>query len=126
MFMVHFFRLDFSLFRVLFMVVFLAILAMVIVNALRGVRQWNTNNQAPVLSVFATVVAKREEFSYHHHHNNMAMNTGSTSYYLTFEVESGDRMEFRVSGREYGMLVEQDFGTLKFQGTRFLGFEREV
>ncbi len=124
--MVHFFRLDFSLFRVLFMVVFLAILAMVIVNALRGVRQWNTNNQAPVLSVFATVVAKREEFSYHHHHNNMAMNTGSTSYYLTFEVESGDRMEFRVSGREYGMLVEQDFGTLKFQGTRFLGFEREV
>ena len=110
--MVHFFRLDFSLFRVLFMVVFLAILAMVIVNALRGVRQWNTNNQAPVLSVFATVVAKREEFSYHHHHNNMAMNTGSTSYYLTFEVESGDRMEFRVSGRESGMLVEQDFGTL--------------
>ncbi len=124
--MAHFFRLDFSLFRVLFMVVFLVILAMVIVNALRGVRQWNTNNQAPVLNVFATVVAKREEFSYHHHHNNMAMNTGSTSYYLTFEVESGDRMEFRVSGREYGMLVEQDFGTLKFQGTRFLGFEREV
>ncbi len=124
--MAHFFRLDFSLFRVLFMIVFLVILAMVIVNALRGVRQWNTNNQAPVLNVFATVVAKREEFSYRHHHNNMAMNTGSTSYYLTFEVESGDRMEFRVSGREYGMLVEQDFGTLKFQGTRFLGFEREV
>ena len=40
----------------------------------------------------------------------------------TFQVESGDRMEFSVSGREYGLLVEGDTGRLTFQGTRSLGF----
>lgn len=35
-----------------------------------------------------------------------------------------DRMELRVSGSEYGMLVEGDYGILSFQGTRYLGFDR--
>ena len=47
-----------------------------------------------------------------------------TTYYVTFEVESGDRIEFAVSGQEYGMLDDDDEGRLTFQGTRFLGFER--
>ena len=42
----------------------------------------------------------------------------TTRYYVTFQVESGDRMEFSVSGR-YGLLV--DTGRLTFQGTH-LGF----
>ncbi|MDE7297748.1 MAG: DUF2500 domain-containing protein [Lachnospiraceae bacterium] len=121
-----FFGMGASLFRILFIAVFLLVLFVIISNMIRGVGQWNRNNQSPVLNVLATVVAKREEVSYHHHHDNMAMGHSSTSYYVTFEVESGDRMEFRVSGSEYGMLIEQDFGSLKFQGTRFLGFEREL
>ena len=50
--------------------------------------------------------------------------TASTSYYATFQVESGDRMELEVSGPEYGQLVEGDRGKLSFQGTRYLGFNR--
>ena len=38
---------------------------------------------------------------------------------------SGDRMELRLSGAEYGMLAEGDRGRLTFQGTRYLSFERE-
>ncbi|MCI9457297.1 MAG: DUF2500 domain-containing protein, partial [Oscillospiraceae bacterium] len=41
------------------------------------------------------------------------------------QVESGDRMEFQVQDTDYGLLVEGDRGKLTFQGTRFLGFERE-
>ena len=48
-----------------------------------------------------------------------------TTYYVTFQVESGDRMEFTVEGSEYGMLIEGDHGKLTFQGTRYLGFERQ-
>ena len=48
----------------------------------------------------------------------------STRYYVTFQVESGDRMELSVSGPEYGMLAEGDRGELTFQGTRYLSFER--
>lgn len=50
--------------------------------------------------------------------------TSSTSYYATFQVESGDRMELPVSGEQYGMLAEGDMGKLTFQGTHFLSFER--
>ena len=46
------------------------------------------------------------------------------TYYVTFQVESGDRMELTVSGSDYGMLVEGDIGKLSFQGTRYLGFQR--
>lgn len=47
-----------------------------------------------------------------------------TTYYVTFQVDSGDRMELSVSGSEYGMLVDGDRGKLSFQGTRYLSFER--
>lgn len=75
-----------------------------------------------MLSVDAVVVAKRTNLS-HHHHDNMH-NSSSTTYYITFEVDSGDRMELKVQGTEYGMLIEQDKGKLTFQGTRYLGFKR--
>ena len=93
---------------------------------------WNKNNHSPRLNVSARVVAKRTEVSHHQHPNNGDMSgshgystTSSTSYYVTFEVDSGDRIEFSMSGSEYGMLIEGDAGTLNFQGTRYLGFERK-
>lgn len=83
---------------------------------------WNKNNHSPRLTVPATVVAKRTEVSRHHTDNTMAHTF--TTYYVTFQVESGDRMELEVDGSDYGMLVEGDIGKLSFQGTRYLGFER--
>lgn len=56
--------------------------------------------------------------------NDMDYCTTDTTYYVTFQVESGDRMELRMTGRDYGMLFEGDRGTLHFQGTRYLGFDR--
>ena len=87
---------------------------MFIVTAVRGIRQWNKNNHSPRLSVDAEVVAKRSHHS-HHHHNHGTHHT--TSYHVTFQVESGDRMELRVSPSEFGMIVEGDIGKLSFQGT---------
>ena len=52
--------------------------------------------------------------------------THSTTYYVTFQVESGDRMELHVAGHEFGMLIEGDRGMLTFQGIRYLGFERKL
>lgn len=118
-----FFSFGFSIIRIFVFVIFVIVIAAVLTNLFRGAGQWNRNNHQPVLNVIATVVAKREEVTFHHHMNSTMSNSRST-YFITFEVESGDRMEFSVTGREYGMLVEQDFGTLTFQGSRYLGFER--
>lgn len=120
------------MFQMMFSIVFILIFGMMIVTVVKGIGEWNKNNQSPRLTVEATVVAKTTQVS-HHQHPNAGDATGahgyhtttSTIYYATFEVESKDRMELRVSRQEYGMLAEGDTGRLSFQGTRFLGFERQ-
>ena len=89
------------------------------------------NNHSPRLTVPATVVAKRTDVSHSSSANAGDMSGAHgydtstfTSYYVTFQVESGDRMEFEVDGSDYGLLVQGDIGKLSFQGTRYLGFER--
>lgn len=116
-------------FEIMFTIVFLLIVSTFVVMLVKGIGEWSSNNNSPRLTVNATVVAKRMNVSHHHHHhgsngNHHMGSTSSTTYYVTFQVESGDRMELRVRGSEYGMLVEGDYGKLSFQGTRYLGFER--
>ena len=96
----------------IFPLMFIAVAGLVVFTFAKGIGQWNKNNQSPRLIVEATVVA------------NAAMMHASTTYYVTFEVESGDRMEMNVGGQDYGMLTEGDVGKLTFQGTRYLNFER--
>ncbi len=116
----------FELFDIIFLLVFILIIGVFLFVIIKGITTWNQNNHSPRLTVPATVVTKRGDVSHHNHSdvNGMGTSTSSTTYYVTFQVESGDRMEFHVSGSEYGMLVEGDQGKLSFQGTRYLGFER--
>ena len=116
----------FDMFTIMFSIVFVIVIGMFIVTAIRGIGEWNKNNHSPRLTVIATAVAKRTNVSHHHHGgvNEHHHHHTSTTYYVTFQVESGDRMELQVSGQEYGMVVEGDVGNLTFQGTRYLGFER--
>ncbi len=117
----------FAIFPVLFIGVFLLVFGTILVTLIQGIGQWNKNNHSPRLTVQATVVAKRQDISRHRHSgvNEMHHTSHSTRYYATFQVESGDRMELQLQGREYGMLIEGDRGKVTFQGTRYLGFERE-
>ena len=125
------FDLMFSIVPVFIFIIFAIVIVGIITTAVRGVSQWSKNNASPRLTVEAAVVGKRIDVT-HHQHANAGDQTGahgyhttsSTSYYVTFQVESGDRMEISVSGAEYGMLIEGDRGRLSFQGTRYLGFER--
>ena len=109
-------------------VVFVLILAGIAVQAVRGAAQWKRNNDAPVLTVEAEVVAKRLDVQTWRHagdEHHMGHTSSRTYYYATFQVESGDRMEFQVPDTEYGLLVEGDRGKLTFQGTRYQGFRRQ-
>jgi len=51
-------------------------------------------------------------------------NSTATDYYATFELANGERREFEVKGREYGLLAENDAGQLQYQGSWYLGFCR--
>ena len=116
---------GFGAFGVMFTIVFVLFIGILVVVIVRGIGQWNKNNNSPRLTVPATVVSKRADVSHRHHAGEHHHTHTSTSYYVTFEVESGDRMELHMSGTEYGLLIEGDKGNLSFQGTRYLGFERE-
>ena len=121
------FGMGFDLFGIMFTLVFILVVGMFVVTAVRGIRQWSKNNNSPRLTVPATIVAKRTNVTRHHHNDagGHYHHHTSTTYYVTFQVDSGDRMELHVAGTEYGMLIEGDRGELTFQGTRYLGFERK-
>ena len=55
----------------------------------------------------------------HHHQNHH-----SHSYHITFEKESGERLELKVKRHEYKELSIGDRGVLTHQGTRYQGFVR--
>ena len=119
---------GFGMFNIIFTIVFILVIGTFVVMLVKGISEWNKNNHSPRLTVPATIIAKRTNVSRHrhggansHHHYHT-----STTYYVTFQVESGDRMEFHISGQEYGLLIEGDHGNLSFQGTRYLGFERSI
>lgn len=119
-----------SVFPVLFGLVFCLVIGMFIYAIVNSVKEKRANDAAPVLTVDALVKTKRMD-TYHtsptYDGEGHRTSSGSyhTTYYATFEVESGDRLELQVSDNEYGQLAEGDRGKLTFQRKRFLKFERE-
>ncbi len=117
----------FGIMEIIFPLFFIGFFGVFIFIAVKGVAQWNKNNHSPRLSVPAKIVAKRTNVTHHHHNTGTDVHSHmhtDTSYYVTFEFESGDRMELNMAGYEYGMLIEGDSGKLTFQGTRYISFER--
>ncbi|MFD3257405.1 DUF2500 domain-containing protein [Paenibacillus lentus] len=102
---------------------FIIILGIILISVGRGILRYAFNSKQPLLIVPTIIVGKRTEVS-HRHNTDTAVSHTDSKYFITFEVESGDRLEFPVSGQEYGQCVEGDQGKLSFQGNRYLGFER--
>lgn len=122
----------FNLIEMLLPVFFILIFILILFTFVKGVATWHKNNHSPRLTVSAKIVAKRQNTTYHNQPNagdasgaHGYHTISSTLYYVTFQVESGDRMELSVSGTEYGILAEGDEGKLTFQGTRYLTFNKE-
>ncbi|CAM3568015.1 MULTISPECIES: DUF2500 domain-containing protein [Paenibacillus] len=103
---------------------FIVVIGIIILSAGKGILQWSQNNRQPLLTVDSKIVSKRTEVKHTHHTDEAMSSRTRTTYYLTFEVESGDRMEFVVNGEEFGMCAEGDEGLLRFQGTRYYSFVR--
>ncbi len=112
-----------GIFFILFFLAFFAILGLILYTVFRNISRERKNDKAPRLSVQARVLAKREELRrYGTQHNGIRVHQ---LYFATFQVPSGDRMELQLENIDYGLIVEGDQGILHFQGTRFLGFDRQ-
>ena len=120
-----------TLFPILFTAAFTVVIAVFISAFVKGLRTKKANDNSPRLTVPALAVTKRMDVSHHVHTDagdvngvNRSYTTSSTRYYVTFQFDSGDRLELCVRSADYGMIVEGDRGNLTFQGTRFISFER--
>lgn len=115
---------GFNLMSLVFPLMFLLVFGMIAFTIIQELRRWNKNNNSPRLTVEAKIISKRSDIRRIRSGTNNMHSHSHTDYYVTFEVESGDRMELELQGHEYGLLMEGDKGKLTFQGTRYLGFER--
>ena len=92
----------FSFVMIMFQMVFVCVCAVILFLIVKNISTWNKNNHSPRLTVPATVVTKRTQVTQQQHANagdptgaHGFSTTTSTSYYVTLQVESGDRMELR-------------------------------
>ena len=102
-------------FPILFLLVFGLAFGMIVSTLVKNAKNERKNDASPRLTTEATVVTKRTQVRGDHAH---------TTYFATFQFESGDRLELQIPHDRFGYLVEGDRGKLHFQGTRFLDFER--
>ena len=107
--------LIFNIFPILFLAFFGLIFGTVISTMVKNGKQNRKNDNSPRLTCEATVVTKRTKVWGDH---------SRTTYYATFQFESGDRLELEIPHNQFGYLVEGDKGKLTFQGNRFMSFER--
>lgn len=118
-------------FGIIHSIIFILVICIFIAAIVRGIKTWNENNNSPRLTVEVRIVSKRTDVTFQNQANagditgaHGYSTSTTTQHFVTFQVESGDRMEFSVDGSEYGRCAEGDTGKLSFQGTRFLSFER--
>jgi hypothetical protein len=90
----------------------------VIFRILLHVAEGVSNLSRRLQSTEARVVAKRAEIG------GYPRGRTSTAYFVTFQFDDGSRREFRLSGAQFGLLVEGDAGLLSWQGTAYRGFDR--
>lgn len=74
----------------------------------------------PVLNSPAKVVDERTAVT----GNNGQYGGTTTTYFATFELPDGQRLEFVVDGAVAGQIAVGDIGSLYWQGTWFKGFQR--
>lgn len=99
--------------------VFLIIVGTILFMIIKGIATWSYNNSQPRITANAKVVTKRTDT------RGGGETRAYSVYYVTFDLETGERKEFQVKNTEFGQLVEGDKGTVEYQGTRYHGFSRQ-
>lgn len=80
-------------------------------------RRKAANDRLPVTSVRARVIGRRTDMV-------GPAKTRRKAYYLKFQPEEGETLEFEVSGIEYGRFDDGDSGRLDYRGWEYLGMRR--
>ena len=106
---------SFALFNGLFAL----IIGLIVITAVGAAAYYLYNLAQETVTRNAKVVAKRTSVT-----QAAGQNPVQTSYHCTFEFEDGQRAEYHVGARQYGLIVEGDQGELDTKGALFWDFRR--
>lgn len=111
---------HFDIIMRIFPILFICIFVMIIS---KGIMQFFKNERSPVISTNAMIYQKHHDTHTHTDSNGMMMT--DDSYSLVFMLDTNSTIAFNVNRRLYYEAIENEWGTLTFQGTRLLQFESE-
>lgn len=92
------------------------------------VRQWWKNRHSPLIVTQATILDKRIEEHYIRSKRSAGIGYRTRKvmiYYITFNLEGGEHIEFRINELVHSELKKGDCGKLTFRGSKYIGFVRE-
>lgn len=101
-----------------FQVIFFIFFAFII---FLSVSRYIKNENSPIISIKAKLIKKKRDV--HTNTDSNGVMTTNETLILKFELDTGSEMELIVGGRIFRNIPEHEWGTLTFQGTRFLKFE---
>ena len=108
---------GFSLMSSLFPIFFITIFCIIIGMIIYSIVQYAQDKNKPIQTERVKVVAKRTNVNHHHHnHDGHIHHSTSTTYYVTFEFITGQRMELKVQEISSDILLK-DEGLLQFKST---------
>ena len=110
---------------VLIVIVIFLVIGVFIFNFARRIGEWFANNNAPKLTVKASIIDKRSVTHHHHHSSQVSLQYHTHSYCFAFELSSGECVELCVPESDYSSFTVGDSGLVTFQGSRYFGFERK-
>lgn len=96
---------------------FILLGVIILIYAINYIYEKKKDAKILTTTVTARVIAKRMP----------SLGRAGSDYFVTFELESGERIELNVSGSQYGLCMEGDDGILKHkEGKTFVSFERII
>ena len=99
-------------------ILFFIIFALVI---FKWITTYIKNENSPIISTKAQLIKKKRDRHIHTDANGI-MRSNETLI-LVFQLDTGSEIKFTVGGRIFRNVSEYQWGTLTFQGTRFLKFQ---
>lgn len=101
-----------------FQIVFFISFALIV---FMGISRYIKNENSPVISTKAQLIKKKRD-THTNTDANGVMSINETLI-LVFKLDTGSELRFTVGGRIFRNVPEYEWGTLTFQGTRFLKFQ---
>lgn len=103
-----------------FQILFFIILALIIIKV---IITYIKNENSSIISTKAKLICKNRQV--HTNTDANGMMTRNETLRLKFQLDTGSELEFTVGTRIFRNVPENQWGTITFQGTRFLKFQWE-